>query len=87
MPTASILGTHLTNAYEVTRMNDMISAGLLDITPPTVVPWNELPAAHQAMWENKHAGANYLVNHALPTLGLRSKDALLEAWAALEHTT
>jgi acrylyl-CoA reductase (NADPH) / 3-hydroxypropionyl-CoA dehydratase / 3-hydroxypropionyl-CoA synthetase len=85
MPTASILGTHLTNAYEVTRMNDMISAGLLDVTPPTVVPWQELPTAHQAMWENKHAGANYLVNHALPVLGLRSKDALLEAWAATEH--
>ena len=87
MPTASILGTHLTNAYEVTRMNDMISAGLLEITPPTVVPWNDLPAAHQAMWENRHAGANYLVNHALPALGLRSKDALLEAWAASEHTS
>ena len=87
MPTASILGTHLTNAFEVTRMNDMISAGLLDITPPTVVPWHDLPTAHQAMWENKHAGANYLVNHALPALGLRSKDALLEAWAATEHAS
>ncbi len=85
MPTASILGTHLTNAYEVTRMNDMIAAGYLDITPPTVVPWHELPTAHQAMWENKHAGANYLVNHALPALGLRGKDSLLEAWAAMEQ--
>jgi acrylyl-CoA reductase (NADPH) / 3-hydroxypropionyl-CoA dehydratase / 3-hydroxypropionyl-CoA synthetase len=87
MPTASILGTHLTNAFEVTRMNDMIAAGLLDITPPTVVPWHDLPKAHQAMWENRHAGANYLVNHALPTLGLRTKDALLEAWAATEHAS
>ncbi len=87
MPTASILGTHLTNAYEVTRMNDMISAGLLEITPPMVVPWHGLPMAHQAMWENRHAGANYLVNHALPALGLRSKDALLEAWAATEHSS
>jgi acrylyl-CoA reductase (NADPH) / 3-hydroxypropionyl-CoA dehydratase / 3-hydroxypropionyl-CoA synthetase len=87
MPTASILGTHLANAYEVTRMNDMIAAGLLEITTPTVVAWHELPAAHQAMWENKHAGANYLVNHALPTLGLRSKEALLEAWAAGEHAS
>ena len=86
MPTASILGTHLTNAYEVTRMNDMIAGGYLEITPPTVVPWHDLPVAHQAMWDNKHAGANYLVNHALPALGLRGKDALLEAWAAAEHT-
>ncbi|TRW17122.1 AMP-binding protein [Glacieibacterium frigidum] len=84
MPTAEIRGTHLCNAYEVTRMNDMIAAGLLDVTPPTVVPWEGLPEAHQSMWENRHSGATYVVNHALPALGLRSKDALLEGWAAQE---
>jgi acrylyl-CoA reductase (NADPH)/3-hydroxypropionyl-CoA dehydratase/3-hydroxypropionyl-CoA synthetase len=82
MPTASILGTHLCNAFEVTRMNDMIAAGLLEVTPPTVVPWHQLPAAHQAMWDNTHTGATYLVNHALPAMGLDSRDALFEAWAA-----
>ncbi len=84
MPTASILGTHLCNAYEVTRMNEMVDAGLLEVTPPTVVPWSALPEAHQAMWDNKHAGATYVVNHALPALGLRSVDQLYEAWAAME---
>jgi len=83
MPTATILGTHLCNAYEVTRMNDMVAAGLLEVTEPTVVPWHELPAAHQAMWDNRHQGANYLVNHALPAPGLRSRDALFEAWSML----
>ena len=82
MPSAEIRGTHLCNAYEVTRMNDMIAAGLLDVTEPTMVPWEGLPAAHQAMWDNKHSGATYVVNHALPEAGLRGKDALLEAWAA-----
>jgi len=84
MPTASILGTHLCNAFEVSRMNDMIAAGLLEVTEPQVVPWDGLPEAHQAMWENRHAGATYVVNHALPELGLRSRDALLEVWAATE---
>jgi acrylyl-CoA reductase (NADPH) / 3-hydroxypropionyl-CoA dehydratase / 3-hydroxypropionyl-CoA synthetase len=83
MPTASILGTHLCNAYEVARMNDMIAAGLLEVTEPEVVPWDGLPEAHQAMWENRHTGSTYVVNHALPEMGLRSRDALLEAWAAL----
>jgi len=82
MPTASILGTHLCNAYEVARMNDMIAAGLLEVTEPSVVPWAGLPEAHQSMWENRHSGATYVVNHALPAAGLRSRDALLEAWAA-----
>jgi acrylyl-CoA reductase (NADPH)/3-hydroxypropionyl-CoA dehydratase/3-hydroxypropionyl-CoA synthetase len=87
MPTASILGTHLCNSFEVTRMNDMIAAGLLDVTEPTVVPWEGLPEAHQAMWENRHSGATYIVNHALPAPGLRSRDALLENWAAAEAAT
>jgi acrylyl-CoA reductase (NADPH)/3-hydroxypropionyl-CoA dehydratase/3-hydroxypropionyl-CoA synthetase len=85
MPSASILGTHLCNAFEVTRMNDMVAAGLLEVTEPTVVPWHELPTAHQAMWDNRHQGANYVVNHALPAPGLRSRDALFEAWAAGER--
>ncbi len=84
MPTASILGTHLCNAFEVARMNDMIAAGLLEVTMPEVVPWDGLPEAHQAMWDNRHTGSTYVVNHALPELGLMSRDALLEAWAALD---
>jgi acrylyl-CoA reductase (NADPH)/3-hydroxypropionyl-CoA dehydratase/3-hydroxypropionyl-CoA synthetase len=84
MPTASILGTHLCNAFEVSRMNDMIAAGLLSITDPVMVDWPDLPQAHQSMWENRHAGATYVVNHALPAPGLRGRDALLEHWASQE---
>ncbi|WP_298193779.1 AMP-binding protein [Novosphingobium sp.] len=84
MPTASILGTHLCNAFEVARMNDMIAAGLLEVTEPEVVSWDGLPEAHQSMWDNRHSGATYVVNHALPAMGLRSRDALLEAWAVTQ---
>jgi len=84
MPTAAILGTHLCNAFEVARMNDMIAAGLLEVTEPEVVGWDGLPEAHQAMWDNRHSGSTYVVNHALPAMGLRSRDALLEAWAVTE---
>jgi len=82
MPSARILGTHLCNAFEVVRMNEMVDGGLLEVTPPTVVSWPGLPDAHQAMWENRHAGATYVVNHALPLMGLRTTDQLYEAWAA-----
>ncbi len=86
MPSASILGTHLCNAFEVSRMNDMIAAGLLSVTDPVVVDWPDLPEAHQSMWENRHSGATYVVNHALPAPGLRGRDALLEHWASREHS-
>ncbi len=86
MPTASILGTHLCNAFEVSRMNDMIAAGLLSVTDPLMVDWRDLPEAHQSMWENRHSGSTYVVNHALPAPGLRGRDALLEHWASQEQT-
>jgi len=81
MPTANIWGTHLSNAYEIVRLNDEISAGQLSITEPTLIPWGELADAHQAMWENRHAAATYVVNHALPRPGIKTRDELYEAWA------
>ncbi|WP_234027072.1 AMP-binding protein [Erythrobacter sp. KY5] len=87
MPSAEIFGTHLCNAYEVTMMNEMVAAGLLDVTEPTMVPWEELPQAHQAMWDNRHSGATYVVNHAMPAMGLTTKDELLEYWAAAQSDT
>ena len=87
MPTAEIRGTHLCNAFEVTRMNAMIAAGLIEVTEPTLIGWDELPAAHQSMWDNAHRGATYVVNHALPEPGLRSRDALFEHWAARTAAT
>jgi acrylyl-CoA reductase (NADPH)/3-hydroxypropionyl-CoA dehydratase/3-hydroxypropionyl-CoA synthetase len=65
-------------------MNDMLAAGLLSVTEPTVVPWEGLAEAHQSMWENRHAGATYVCNHALPATGLRSRDELFQAWAATQ---
>ena len=85
MPSASILGTHLCNAHEVAQMDQMIAAGLLEVTDPLVVSWSELPEAHQAMWENRHTGATYVVNHALPMMGLRSRDELFETWTTGEQ--
>ncbi|HUN52498.1 MAG TPA: enoyl-CoA hydratase-related protein, partial [Candidatus Sulfotelmatobacter sp.] len=88
MPSAEILGTHLCNAAEVAALNRMIAAGLLPIDPPYLAPWRELPAVHQALWENRlpeHAAgaAKAVANHALPEAGLKTRDELYAAWAAL----
>ncbi len=84
MPTAEIRGTHLCNAHEVAKMHDLVAAGVLTPTQPTVVPWEDLPAAHQSMWDNAHAGATYILNHALPETGIRSRDELFEAWSTIK---
>ena len=80
MPTASILGTHLSNAYEVQQLNAQIDAGALDVTEPLVVDWDALPEAHQAMWDNEHEAEAYVVDHALPAEGLRDRTELYKAW-------
>jgi acrylyl-CoA reductase (NADPH)/3-hydroxypropionyl-CoA dehydratase/3-hydroxypropionyl-CoA synthetase len=63
------------------RLSDEITAGMLSITEPQLVDWCELKEAHQAMWENRHTAATYVVNHALPRPGIKSRDELYESWA------
>jgi len=86
MPTAAIFGTHLSNAAEIAGLNRMVASGTVRIAEPYLGPWADLPALHQAMWENRlpeqtGGAANAVVNHALPEPGLTSRDDLLTAWA------
>ncbi|MEM1436974.1 MAG: hypothetical protein AAGG11_23200, partial [Pseudomonadota bacterium] len=81
MPSAEIRGTHLNTAREFSEVQERIAAGSIDVVAPVAVPLTELPEAHQAMWENRHAGATYVAVHALPRPGLKSKDELYRAWA------
>jgi acrylyl-CoA reductase (NADPH)/3-hydroxypropionyl-CoA dehydratase/3-hydroxypropionyl-CoA synthetase len=81
MPTAEIRGTHLNSARQFAEMQERIAAGMIDVVAPVTVPLEELAGAHQAMWDNKHAGANYIAVHALPRPGLKTRDELYRAWA------
>ena len=81
MPSAEIRGTHLNTAREFSEMQERIAAGLIDIMPPVPVGMSGVAEAHQAMWENRHAGANYVALHALPRLVLKTRDELYRAWA------
>ncbi len=84
MPTAEIRGTHLNTAREFAEMQERIAGGRIDVVAPTPVPLEELDQAHQAMWENRHAGATYVAVHGLPRPGLTTKDELYRAWALRE---
>jgi acrylyl-CoA reductase (NADPH)/3-hydroxypropionyl-CoA dehydratase/3-hydroxypropionyl-CoA synthetase len=81
MPSANIFGTHLCNANEVSMMNDMVDAGVIEITEPYIVSFDEIPQAHQDMWENKHKAGNYVGNHCIPQKGLKTKEELFNAWS------
>ncbi|MGF1508268.1 MAG: AMP-binding protein [Myxococcota bacterium] len=84
MPTAEIRGSHLNTAREFAVMQERIASGLIDVVPPLCMDWHEVNEAHQAMWENRHAGATYVATHGLPRLGLKTKDELYRAWAIRE---
>ena len=81
MPTAEIRGTHLNTAREYAEVQERIAAGMIDVVDPVPVPLTELAAAHQAMWDNAHAGATYVAVHGLPRTGLKTRDELYRAWA------
>jgi acrylyl-CoA reductase (NADPH)/3-hydroxypropionyl-CoA dehydratase/3-hydroxypropionyl-CoA synthetase len=84
MPSAEIRGTHLNTAREFAEMQERLAAGMGDVVPPVPVPLEEIAEAHQAMWENRHAGANYVAVHGLPRAGLKTRDELYRAWAIRE---
>lgn len=87
MPSAEIRGTHLNTAREYAEVLERIAAGMIDVVDPVPVSLTELPAAHQAMWDNQHAGATYVAVHGLPRTGLKTRDELYRAWALREAET
>lgn len=87
MPSAEILGTHLSNAAEVAGLNRVIAAGRVEVAQPYLADWHDLPVCHQAMWENRLTELSggkpkAVANHALPMAGLTTRDELLTAWVA-----
>ncbi len=86
LPTVSIFGSHLSNAYEIQAMNELVNSGFLTVDDPEVVEFHRIAEAHQEMWENRHRAANYVLNHALPQKGLKSKDDLYFAWSQMKRS-
>ncbi|MAA53827.1 MAG: hypothetical protein CMK43_01395 [Porticoccaceae bacterium] len=82
MPTAEIRGTHLNTAQEFVEMQKKVATRQIQILPPKTISMEDAPEAHQLMWENRHEGTNYVVGHAIPCKGLKSRQDLLSAWAA-----
>jgi crotonyl-CoA carboxylase/reductase len=52
----SILGSHFANAYQAERANDLVLQGKIRPVLDQVLPFHEIPQAHQLMKENRHKG-------------------------------
>ena len=52
----TILGSHCLNALECIRANELIHDGIIKPVLSEVYSYEDLPKAHQMMYENKHSG-------------------------------
>lgn len=86
MPNASIIGSHLSNAAEVLDLNRLVETGLVQVPPPYVGEWSEVPEIHQAICDNRLREAfggrcKAVINHALPDRDIRDYNELIASWA------
>ena len=51
-----IIGSHFANALECIRANELVHQGLIKPVVSEIYPYEEMPLAHQMMYENKHSG-------------------------------
>ena len=51
-----IIGSHFANALECVRANELVHQGLISPVVSEVFNYDEIPKAHQLMYENKHSG-------------------------------
>lgn len=51
-----IIGSHFANALECIRANELVRKGIIKPVLSQVYPYDEIPRAHQLMYENKHSG-------------------------------
>ncbi|KAB1191243.1 MULTISPECIES: zinc-binding dehydrogenase [Haloferax] len=80
MPTTEIFGTHMKNTYEVWKMNEEIELDVFDVPQTHLTPWEDAPKAHQDMWDNNHEEGSYVINHALPSGDVETKEELFDHW-------
>jgi crotonyl-CoA carboxylase/reductase len=74
----SIIGSHFADAGEAHRANRLVHQGIIEPVLTRVFAWEEIPAAHQLMYENKlHGTVACLVGAPRP--GLRNLEETLAA--------
>ena len=77
----SIIGSHFADAGEATKANQLIERGQIRPVLTRTFKWEEIPAAHQEMFENKlHGNVACLVG--APREGLKNLEETRAALAS-----
>jgi crotonyl-CoA carboxylase/reductase len=74
-----IIGSHFANAEECQRANDLVMKGRIKPVLTEAMRYDQIPAAHDLMWQNRHKGTLACLVSA-PRLGLKN---LAETTAAI----
>ncbi len=68
-------GSHFANDRQAKGINDLVIAGKVDPCLSRIFTWNELPLAHQLMYENQHPYGNMGILIGAPATGLGASAA------------
>lgn len=70
-----IIGSHFANALECLRANELISKGIIKPVLSHTYSYQDIPRAHQDMYENKHSGKMAVLVQAHKKGLINSQDA------------
>jgi crotonyl-CoA carboxylase/reductase len=77
-----VQGSHFANLMQASAANKLVCDRRIDPVMSEVLPWDQIPAAHEKMLDNKHLPGNMAVLVCAPRPGLRTFEDVLEASAA-----
>ncbi len=77
-------GSHFANDDQAKGINDLVIAGKVDPCLSQTFTWEELPMAHQLMYENRHPHGNMSILVGASRPGLLDTAAQRAAWDAMK---
>jgi crotonyl-CoA carboxylase/reductase len=77
-----VQGSHFAHLKQASSANKLVIDRRIDPAMSEVFPWDQIPAAHEKMLDNKHQPGNMAVLVSSPKPGLRTYEDVLEAGGA-----
>jgi crotonyl-CoA carboxylase/reductase len=77
-----VQGSHFAHLKQASAANQLVIDRRIDPAMSEVFSWEDIPAAHEKMMDNKHQPGNMAVLVSAPKPGLRTYEDVLEAGGA-----